>query len=81
MIKQSKDNLPHFLLREVDALQKLQGHQNIVQLLDVYRHQCEDIGGLLLVFEYLEGGDLDQYIWERYKDEGMPIDLVIDFTH
>ena len=37
--------------------------------------------GLRLVFEYIGGGDLQNYIHQmKYSQHGMPIDQVIDFS-
>ena len=71
--------LPHFLIREMDALIKLQDHPNIVQLLEIFRPQDEGSNGLILVFEFLEQGELGSHI-KTFKKQGMPISLVLDYT-
>lgn len=71
--------LPHFILREMDLLLRCKKHPNVVQLIDAHKPVKKE-PGILLVFEYLEGGDLSDYMRERYGTDGVPIDLVIDFT-
>ena len=79
VLEQTSTALPHFLIREMDALLKLRDHANIVQLLEIFRPKQNEGNGLILVFEFLEQGELTSHI-KRYKGEGMPIDLVIDYT-
>ena len=63
----------------MDALVKLKGHENIVELLEVFRPKHYEGNGLILVFEFLEQGELSSHI-KKYKREGMPIDIVLDYT-
>lgn len=54
----TSDGLPHFLLREMTVLKELQGHENIVNLIEMFRYKSS----VILVFEYVDGGDLQKYI-------------------
>ena len=78
MPQNKKQTLPHFTLREIDALRELSGHPNIVQLLDLFRNK-KDSSKIYMILEYLEGGDLRKFYKERYR-EGMPVDMVLGFT-
>ena len=56
----------------------------MVKLLDVYKplkkQRLQD-KGLMMVFEYMDGGDMSDFMKKRnYRERGMPIDQVIDFT-
>ena len=48
--------IPHFILREVSALIDLNGHANILQLVDVFKIKgsCK----IVLSFRFEKGGDL-----------------------
>ena len=50
----------------------------MVELLDVFKSKA-DGNKLYMVFEYMEGGDLRQFIREKYK-EGLPLDMVLSFA-
>jgi len=73
-----KKTLPHNVLREIDALKELRGHANIVQLLDLFCNK-KDSSKIYMVFEYCQGGDLRKFYQKHFR-EGMPIDMVINFT-
>ena len=66
-------------MREIDALERLKDHQNIVQLYDLFKDK-QDSSKLFMVFEFMEGGDLRSHIRKRYSGAGMPIGMVICFT-
>ena len=57
--------MPHFLLREIDAVRQLNGHPNIVQLFELYRHR-EHSSKVYMVFEYMEEGNLREFYRSRY---------------
>ena len=76
--EKAHQTLPHFLLREIDALRELDQHPNIVQMFDLFRDK-RDGSRLYMIFEFLEGGDLRSFTRARYN-RGMPIDMVLSFT-
>jgi serine/threonine protein kinase len=72
----TSEGIPHYLLREVSALKELSDHDNIVKLLDIYTYKET----LVLVFEYIEGGDLLQFIKKHGNAQRqLPRELVVTF--
>lgn len=52
--------LPHYILREVAALLDLQGHENVLRLLDIF--QIKGSKKVVLSFAFEEGGDLGKLL-------------------
>jgi len=52
-------------LREVSALIELRGHQNIAELVDIFK--IKGSGKVVLSFKYERGGDLMQLIKRNNK--------------
>jgi serine/threonine protein kinase len=49
--------LPHFILREISALVDLNGHKNIIELVDIF--EIKGSRKIVLSFRYEKGGDLN----------------------
>ena len=52
--------LPHYILREVAALSDLRGHDNIIDLLDIF--EIKGSKKIVLSFRLEKGGDLNQLL-------------------
>jgi serine/threonine protein kinase len=56
------DSLPHFLLRELDILEKLKGHNNIVAFHSSFVRNEPGDSKVYLCFEFVDGGDLSDLL-------------------
>lgn len=63
-----------YAVREVYNQYKLNNHDHIIQLYDVWVHE----GQLVLQMEYADGGTLAE-LCNRYYPEGMPEELALDY--
>jgi len=59
--EQQVTGLPHFILREISALVDLRGHDNIIELLDIF--EIKGSKKIVLSFRYEKGGDLNQLLY------------------
>ena len=76
-------NLPHYLIREIEALCQLDEHPNVVKLLGIFRDKQTHVHmnrcfRVYLVFEFMET-DLQNFIGQRHRC-GLDIDSVLCFS-
>ena len=75
-LEQEDEGIPTTAIREI-ALLKCLRHPNVVDLMDVVRHEQK----LYLVFEYLEK-DLKQFMDARgFRDRALPIEMATSFLY
>ena len=71
MLKSKDENITSEFLKEVEIMSRLK-HENVVRLLGVCNYDASSLSSdKLMVVEYMENGDLNQYLRDRHPYESI----------